>query len=52
VLVLTEWKQFKALRPADVLPLVAHPRLVDARNVFDPAAWRDAGFEYRALGRP
>ncbi len=52
VLVLTEWKQFKALRPDDVLPLVAHPRLVDARNVLDPAAWRDAGFEYRALGRP
>jgi UDPglucose 6-dehydrogenase len=52
VLVLTEWKQFKALRPADVLPLVAHARLVDARNVFEPAEWRDAGFEYRALGRP
>jgi len=52
VLVLTEWKQFKALRPADLAPLVAHARLVDARNVFDPSEWRAAGFEYRGLGRP
>ncbi|OII27755.1 UDP-glucose/GDP-mannose dehydrogenase family protein [Frigoribacterium sp. MCBA15_019] len=52
VLVLTEWKQFKALRPAEVAALVSSRRIVDARNVFDPAEWRDAGFEYRALGRP
>ncbi|NRD25403.1 UDP-glucose/GDP-mannose dehydrogenase family protein [Frigoribacterium sp. VKM Ac-2836] len=52
VLVLTEWKQFKALRPAEVAALVSGRRLVDARNVFEPAEWRDAGFEFRALGRP
>ena len=52
VLVLTEWTQFKALRPADVAALVSRRRIVDARNVFDPAEWREAGFEFRGLGRP
>ncbi|KPG81457.1 UDP-glucose/GDP-mannose dehydrogenase family protein [Frigoribacterium sp. RIT-PI-h] len=52
VLVLTEWKQFKALRPAEVAALVSSRRIVDARNVFDPAEWREAGFEFRGLGRP
>jgi UDPglucose 6-dehydrogenase len=52
VLVLTEWAQFKALRPADVVALVSRRRIVDARNVFDPAEWREAGFEFRGLGRP
>jgi UDPglucose 6-dehydrogenase len=52
VLVLTEWKQFKALRPAEVAAVVSSRRIVDARNVFDPAEWREAGFEFRGLGRP
>jgi UDPglucose 6-dehydrogenase len=28
------------------------PRIVDGRNALDPAAWRAAGWTYRALGRP
>jgi len=52
VLVLTEWAEFRQLVPAVVADLVGHRRVVDARNVLDPAAWRAAGFEYRGLGRP
>lgn len=52
VLVLTEWKQFRALDPVTVGELVAHKRVVDGRNCLDVAAWRGAGFELRGLGRP
>lgn len=52
VLHLTEWRQFRELDPAATKELVAAPRLVDGRNALDPQAWRDAGWTYRALGRP
>ncbi len=51
-LLLTEWREFRALDPAATKTLVAAPRLVDGRNALDPAAWRAAGWTYRALGRP
>ena len=31
--------------------LVAQRRVLDGRNAIDPAAWRAAGWTYRALGR-
>jgi UDPglucose 6-dehydrogenase len=49
---LTEWDEFRSMRPADVAELVAQRNIVDGRNVLDPASWRDAGWAYRALGRP
>ncbi|MGH3098902.1 MAG: UDP-glucose dehydrogenase family protein [Streptosporangiales bacterium] len=52
VLLLTEWKQFRTADPAAFASLVRHPRILDARNVLDANAWRAAGWEYRALGRP
>ncbi|MDF9278661.1 UDP-glucose/GDP-mannose dehydrogenase family protein [Arthrobacter sp. EH-1B-1] len=52
VLVLTEWEQYCALNPMDLRALVARPAIVDGRNCLDPVAWRDAGWTYRALGRP
>jgi UDPglucose 6-dehydrogenase len=52
VLLLTEWAEFREMDPAKLAEVVASPRLVDGRNALDPAAWRDAGWTYRALGRP
>ena len=52
VLLLTEWREFRDLDPADTKALVAAPRIVDGRNALDPLAWRGAGWTYRALGRP
>jgi UDPglucose 6-dehydrogenase len=52
VLHLTEWREFRTLDPAATKELVASPRLVDGRNALDPHAWREAGWTYRALGRP
>ena len=52
VLLLTEWREFRDLDPAEIKARVATPRLVDGRNILDPVAWRAAGWTYRALGRP
>jgi UDPglucose 6-dehydrogenase len=51
VVLVTEWDEYRHLDPSEVLPLVARPNIVDARNSFDPAQWRAAGWTYRGLGR-
>ena len=51
VLVLTEWKQFRDLMPAD-LDVAAGRIILDGRNCLDRGRWRDAGWLYRSLGRP
>jgi UDPglucose 6-dehydrogenase len=51
VLVLTEWKQFRDLMPAD-LEVAAGRVILDGRNCLDRDRWRAAGWLYRSLGRP
>lgn len=52
LLLLTEWQEYRELDPYVLLHSVAHPRILDGRNVLDPAKWRSAGWNYRGLGRP
>jgi UDPglucose 6-dehydrogenase len=52
VLLLTEWDQYRTLDPVAFGAVVAQRRMLDGRNALDPAAWRAAGWTYRALGRP
>ncbi len=52
VLMLTEWVEFRELDPAVLGAVVAQKRILDGRNALDPARWRNAGWHYRALGRP
>ena len=52
ILHLTEWKEYRALAPKDFAKVVANKVIVDGRNALDAHAWRDAGFIYRAPGRP
>jgi UDPglucose 6-dehydrogenase len=52
LLVLTEWAEFVDADPAVLLGLVNTPVVIDARNCLDAAAWRGAGWDFRALGRP
>lgn len=52
VLLATEWPEYRGLDPAAFGEVVARKVIVDGRNVLDPAAWRGAGWVYRALGRP
>ena len=48
----TEWREYRDLDPASLDGVVADRHMIDARNALDPAAWRNAGWTYRALGRP
>jgi UDPglucose 6-dehydrogenase len=52
VLHLTEWPAYREIDPVALGAIVKERRLVDGRNVLDPAQWRSAGWTYRALGRP
>jgi len=52
VALLTEWDEFRAADPAVIGELVTHKRVVDGRHALDTTAYRAAGWEYRALGRP
>ena len=51
VLVLTEWDEFRNLRPADLAGVTRANHLIDARNCLEPGAWRAAGWTYRGFGR-
>jgi UDPglucose 6-dehydrogenase len=51
VVLATEWVQFRTLDPEAFGRVVAERRILDGRNALDPAAWRAAGWTYRALGR-
>lgn len=52
ILVLTEWSEFRSLRPEDVGPIVRSKVILDGRNCLDSGVWRDAGWTYRSIGRP
>ena len=52
VLLATEWSEYRQLDPEKLATVVSTRNIVDGRNVLDPAAWRAAGWTYRALGRP
>jgi UDPglucose 6-dehydrogenase len=49
--ILTEWDQFRWLDYTRVVSAMAEPKVVDARNLLDPAAMRRLGFEYQGVGR-
>ncbi len=51
LLLLTEWPEFRDLDLARLRSLMEVPLLVDGRNLFDPGAVRQAGFEYFSMGR-
>jgi UDPglucose 6-dehydrogenase len=52
VLLLTEWSDFRQIDPEALGRVVTRRTIVDGRHALDAAAWRAAGWSYRALGRP
>ncbi|MFF2509189.1 UDP-glucose dehydrogenase family protein [Streptomyces sp. NPDC058067] len=52
VLHLTEWREFRELDAELLGGVVASRVILDGRNALDPAVWREAGWTYRAMGRP
>jgi UDPglucose 6-dehydrogenase len=51
LVLVTEWNEFKHLDLLKLRELMHQPILVDGRNVYDPAAMREAGFTYWGVGR-
>jgi len=47
----TEWDDFKNADLAEVKKLMAHPTVIDGRNLWDPATMTKKGFTYRSVGR-
>ncbi|NEA38462.1 UDP-glucose/GDP-mannose dehydrogenase family protein [Streptomyces sp. SID11385] len=52
VLHLTEWGEYREIDPGEMGEVVARKVLLDGRNVLSAARWREAGWTYRAMGRP
>jgi UDPglucose 6-dehydrogenase len=50
--IITEWNAFRNLDLKRVKGLLKEPVFVDLRNVYEPAAMREAGFRYSSIGRP
>jgi UDPglucose 6-dehydrogenase len=51
LVLITEWNEFRALAPARLRAAMRGAVIVDLRNVYDPAAMREAGFAYHGIGR-
>jgi len=51
LVIATEWNQFRSLDLDRLKGLLAAPRFLDCRNVYDPQRMHAAGFEYLSVGR-
>ena len=52
IVLVTEWREYRALDPVATAQLVSNASIIDGRNVLDPTAWRAAGWAFQGLGRP
>ena len=52
LLILTEWPEFRQLDWARIYSMMGRPLVLDGRNLLNPAAMMDLGFEYFSFGRP
>jgi len=52
LLVLTDWPHYSALDPFEIGTSVRRKAVVDTRHALDVEAWRSAGWDYVAPGRP
>jgi UDPglucose 6-dehydrogenase len=51
MVVCTDWDDFRSLDLRRVKELLAHPIVVDGRNLFEPAKMKTEGFVYYGTGR-
>jgi UDPglucose 6-dehydrogenase len=48
---MTEWNQFRALDMERIRGLMRTPKIADLRNIYEPSAMRELGFDYVGVGR-
>jgi UDPglucose 6-dehydrogenase len=51
LLIATEWQEFRSPDFERLKTLLSAPRILDGRNLYDPASLARQGFEYYAIGR-
>jgi len=51
LVLITEWNEFRALNPVRLRDAMRGRVVLDMRNVYDPVAMRQAGFDYHDIGR-
>ncbi len=51
LIIVTEWKMFRAPDVDAIKAALKQPLLIDGRNMYDPAWMREQGFDYLAIGR-
>jgi UDPglucose 6-dehydrogenase len=52
LVLITEWKQYRAPNFQRMRALMKQPLILDGRNVFSPQRLLELGFEYYSVGRP
>ena len=52
LLIVTEWKVFRSPNFDTLKSLLKSPVIFDGRNLYEPRAMRELGFEYFPIGRP
>ena len=52
LILLTEWKEYRDLNPADLNSVVAGRTMIDGRNILDRDKWVSAGWAINYLGKP
>jgi UDPglucose 6-dehydrogenase len=52
LVIVTEWEQFRALDLDRLKEIMAHPVIIDLRNIYRPDEMAQRGFLYESVGRP
>src|SRR5438309_539841 len=52
ILILTEWAEFQNPDWANLVKIVAHPLVIDGRNLYSQADVVSHGFQYVCIGKP
>ncbi len=51
VVICTEWDEFRQLDLEKLRSIMAHPTVIDGRNIYDPKRMTALGFTYKSIGR-
>ncbi len=51
LVLVTEWNEFRAINPAKLKAAMRGNVVCDLRNIWEPAAMQDCGFQYSDIGR-
>ena len=52
LLIVTEWKVFRSPNFETMKTMLKMPLVFDGRNLYEPQAMREMGFDYHPIGRP